>query len=290
MGIVSSMRKCKKQGTYGATVHNNDTKTVISTANTSSSMSSEKARCSVLNREPRNSSLFRYHYYLPSKQQIYSTTTNEIRGHRDFSLFSRPFYLPFNGKNHIAYYHSNPYVAQANNHKDDQASSLIYSTNCSRGACTTGTTDHPQLASSSNIIQAHNDEHRKESHRTLVQVEASMKMDKNEQASKTTIDEEFPLVQRSVSTPIDMFLIDISNEHVCSGQPISMNIRHLLLDTLENRHGKSLTPIRLESTPTTTYARENLLNYIPRVCERYPNVTVAPDQITRNTLHLRISS
>ncbi|CAF0997376.1 unnamed protein product [Didymodactylos carnosus] len=99
------------------------------------------------------------------------------------------------------------------------------------------------------------------------------------------------LMKRSASVPIDMFLIDISHEHAMINQPITLNIRHLLLDTIENRRtNSSSSSLLIEPSSITTYAHDNLLNYIPYVCERYPNVTVSPNQPTRNTLHVRVPS
>lgn len=109
-------------------------------------------------------------------------------------------------------------------------------------------------------------------------------VDHHETSFKSNIDDGGRLIKRSTSAPINMFLIDISNEQVLLGQPVSMNIRHLLLDTLENQS----TPISIEPSTFTTYAHENLLDYIPYVCARYPNVTVDAEQITRNTLHVRM--
>lgn len=108
----------------------------------------------------------------------------------------------------------------------------------------------------------------------LAQSYNSQKKDATRTTKVTTIEthNQDHLIKRSASTPIDTFLIDISKEQVLLGQPISMNIRHLLLNSSENH-------------PTT---HENLLDYIPYVCEQYPNVTVDPNQITRNTLYVRM--
>ncbi|CAF2445619.1 unnamed protein product [Rotaria sp. Silwood2] len=287
MGVVSSMCKCKKKrDNHDAIIHNNYTQTV----NELPSISNNKAQCSAMSREPTNSSSFRYHYYVPSNEQIYSTSAKQIRGHSDFPLFSTPFYFPFNGQSNRSYHRSNPYVAQAYSHIDAPASSSIYNMDRSRSILTTSTTDSSHVPSTSDIIQTTGDEHRTESYRTLRHIESSMTTDKNEQSLKENIDDESHLVKRTVSAPIDMFLIDISNEHALVGQPISMNIRHLFLDTLENNHTNSSTPIRIEPASITKYAHENLLNYIPYVCDRYPNATVDSDQLTRNTLHVRMPS
>ncbi|CAF1050068.1 unnamed protein product [Rotaria sp. Silwood1] len=287
MGVVSSMcKRKKKRGNHDAIVHNTYTQTV----NASPSISSDKTQCSAMSREPTNSSSFRYHYYSPPNQQIYSTSAKPIRGHANFPLFSTPFYLPFNGQSNFSYHHSNPYVAQAYSHIDAPTPPSIYNMDRSRSLLTTSTTDPCQITSTSDIIQTTGNEHRKESYRTSKHIESSMTTDKNEESIKENTDDGSHLVKRSVSAPIDMFLIDISKEHALVGQPVSMNIRHLLLDTLENNHKNSSTPIRIEPASITKYAHENLLNYIPYVCERYPNITVDSDQLTHNTLHVRIPS
>jgi hypothetical protein len=287
MGVISSKCKRKKRGANDAIVHKNYLQTAISTANASPSLSSDKTQCSAISREPTNTSSLRYQFYLPSQQQMYSTSTKKIRGHPDFPLFSTPFYLPFNGKNSISYRQSNPYIAQAYNHIDASVPQpSIHNTDRSRATLTTSTTEPPRVTKLSDIIQTTGDEHRTESYRTLTRIESSITTDTNE----PTVNDGSRLVKRSASAPIDMFLIDISNEHVLVGQPVSMNIRHLLLDTLENHHTNSSAAIRIEPTSITTYAHENLLSYVPYVCERYANVTVEPDQLTRNTLHVRVPS
>jgi hypothetical protein len=286
MGVVSSMCKCKKRGNFDAIVHDNYTQT----GNTSPSISSEKTQCSAMSREPTNNSSLRYNYYSPSQQQMYSTSTKQIRGHPDFPLFSTPFYLPFNGKSNTSYHHSNPYIAQAYNHMATAISPSIHNTHHSRATLDASTTDPCRVPSVSDVVQTTGDEHPTESYRTITRVESSVTTDTNELSHKQNVNDESRLVKRSASAPIDMFLIDISNEHVLLGQPVSMNIRHLILDTLENHHTNSSTPIRIEPASITTYAHENLLNYIPYVCERYPNVTVESDQLTRSTLHVRAPS
>ncbi|CAF1460378.1 unnamed protein product [Rotaria sordida] len=287
MGVVSSMcKRKKKRGNHDAIVHNNYTQTV----DVSPSISSNQTQWSAMSREPTNNSSFRYQFYLPPNQQLYSTSAKQIRGYADFPLFSTPFYLPFNGQSNLSYNRSNPYVAQAYSHIDAPTLPSIYNIGRSRSILTTSTTDPSHVTSTTDVIQTTGNEHRTESYRTLKHVESSMTTDKNEQSFKENIDDESHLVKRSVSAPIDMFLIDISKEHARIGQPVSMNIRHLLLDTLENNHRNSSTPIRIEPTSITKYAHENLLNYIPYVCERYPNVTVDSNQLTRNTLHVRIPS
>jgi hypothetical protein len=293
MGALSSKCKRKKRDIDDAIVQKNYIQTAFSTANASPSISSDKTQCSAMSREPTNSSSMRYHFYMPSQQQLYSTPTKQIRGHPDFPLFSTPFYLPFNGKSSISYRHSNPYIAQAYNHIDapvPRPPPLIHNADCSRATLTTSTTDPPRVTSVADMVQTTGDEHQTESYRTVTRIESSITTDINDQPSEQNIGDGSRLVKRSASAPIDMFLIDISNEHVLIGQPVSMNIRHLLLDTLENHHTNSSIPIRIEPAAITTYAHENLLSYIPYVCERYPNVTVESDQLTRNTLHVRVPS
>jgi hypothetical protein len=285
MGLVSSICKRKTQDYDDTIVHNSYTQTVVSTANTSPSMSSEKTQCSAISREPTNNSSFRYNYYFPSQQQIYSTSNKPLRGHPDFPLFSTSFYLPSNSNDNITYRHSNPYIAQAYSHMIAPVSPLIHNTDHSRTTRTTSTSDPSRITTVSDIVQTTGNEYR-----TLTRVDSSITTDTNEPTSKESLDDEARLIKRSISAPIDMFLIDISKEHVLIGQPVSMNIRHLLLDTLENRQANLSTPIRIEPAAITTYAHENLLTYIPYVCERYPNVTVDSDQVTRNTLHVRVPS
>jgi hypothetical protein len=277
------MCKRKKRDYNDAIVHNNYTQTAISTANTSPSLSCEKTLCSAMSREPTNNLSFRSHYYFPSQQQNYST--KQIRGHPDFPLFSTPFYIPYNSKGNISYRRSNPYIAQAYNHIVTPIPPSIHNTDHLRTTLTTSTPDLPRITTVSDIVQTTGNEHR-----TLTRVDSVITTDTNEESSKQIIDDGARLIKRSASAPIDMFLIDISNEHVLLGQPVSMNIRHLLLDTLENHQTNLSTPIRIEPTTMTTYAHENLLSYIPYVCERYPNITVESDQLTRNTLHVRVPS
>ncbi len=287
MGVVASMCQEKKRGNNDAIVHNNYTQT----ANVSPTLSSDKTQWSAISREPTNSSSFRYHYYLPSQQQWYSTSTKLKQGYPDLPLFPTPFCLPFNGKNNISYGRSNPYVAHAYSHIDRPIPPPIHNTDSSsRATLTTSTTDPSSLTSISDIVQTTDDEHQIGPYQTVTRVEALVTTDTNEQSFKQNIDDGSRLIKRSASAPIDMFLIDISNEHVLIDQPVSMNIRHLLLDTLENHHTNASTPIRIQPASTTTYAHENLLNYIPYVCERYPNLTVESDRLTRNTLHVRVPS
>ncbi len=286
MGLVSSMCKRKNRGYNDAIVHNNYTQTT----NTSPSIANEKTQCSAMSREPANSSTLPYQYYLPVQKQMYSTSTKQMRGHPDFPLFSTPFYLTYNNKNNMSYHRSNPYIAQAYSHIVAPVPPPIHNTDHSRTTLTTSTPDSSRVPTVSDIVQTTGNENRTEPYRTLTRVESSITTDTNEQPSKQNIDDEARLIKRSASVPIDMFLIDISNEHILVGQPVSMNIRHLLLDTLENHHSDSSIPIRIEPATITTYAHENLLNYIPYVCERYPNVTIESDQLTRNTLHVRVPS
>ena len=217
------------------------------------SLASEQTLCSAISREPMKNATMRYHYYLPQEEQIYSSSMNSIRGDPDLPLFSTPFFIPFNGKTSLPQHRSHPYIAQAYNSLDRRSS------------------ERPSTPS------------RVSSQSNLTRIEASVSTENDHDGSR--------LVKRTASAPIDMFLIDISNEHVLCGQSVAMNIRHLLLDTLENHQNQSpSSPIRIEPSTTTTYAHENLLNYIPYVCERYPNVTVTENQMTKNTLHVRAPS
>lgn len=278
MGVIASMCKPKTRDKHDVIVQTNYTQTI----NASPSLSSDDTQCSAISREPLNSSSFGYHYYLPSHQQKHVDL--------DIPIFSTPFFLPRNGQKDNSHRHSNPYIAQAYNNFDIPASPLMFHTDRSRATLTTSIIDSSPVTSTSDIVQTTGDEDRLESNHKFKRIESSMTTDKREQYIKETIDDGAHLVKRSVSAPIDMFLIDISNENVVVGQPISMNIRHLLLDTLENHHTHSSEPICIEPTSITTYAHENLLNYIPYVCEKYPNTIVDADKITRNTLHFRIPS
>ncbi|CAF2445656.1 unnamed protein product [Rotaria sp. Silwood2] len=145
-------------------------------------------------------------------------------------------------------------------------------------------TDPPRRSSVSNIIHNTSDHE----HRTFIRVQSSWAINKNDQSFKQNIADESHLVERSTSKPIDMFLVDISNEQVRMGQPVSMNIRHLLLKSPDDSYTQALTPVCAKKSPNTTYVHENLLNYIPNVCERYPNLTVDSNQPTHNTLHANL--
>ena len=270
MGLVSSMCKQKKRHYHETIVHNSYTQT----ANHSPSISSEKTHCSAMSRVPTHNSSFRHHYYFPSEQPVYSTSSKQRRGYPDFPLFSTPFC--------ISPRHSNPFIAQAYSHVPAPVSPSIHSTDQS---WTTSTPDPSRAPTVSDVVQTTGDESR-----SVRRVESFVTTDGNETSPKIDLDDGARLIKRSASTPIDMFLIDISNEHVLVGQPVSMNIRHLLLDSLENHQSNASTPIRIDPANVTTYAHENLLAYIPYVCERYPNVTIESDQRTRNTLHLRVPS
>ncbi|CAF1112411.1 unnamed protein product [Rotaria sordida] len=145
-------------------------------------------------------------------------------------------------------------------------------------------TDPPRRSLVSNIIHNTSDHE----HRTLIRVQSSLTINENEQSYQKNLTNESHLVKHSASNPIDTFLIDISNEKVRMGQPVTMNIRHLLLNTPKDIHTKSLTSVCTKISPKTTYVHENFLNYIPNVCERYPNLTVDPNQSTRSTLHAHL--
>ncbi|CAF1573554.1 unnamed protein product [Adineta ricciae] len=83
-------------------------------------------------------------------------------------------------------------------------------------------------------------------------------------------------VRRSASMPVNTFVIDISKRQVRVGQPVSMNIRHVVFDVSE------------DSSPTTdpTCTKNNLLESIPRICDKYPNLLSSnPRQAIRKTLH-----
>jgi len=166
MGLVSSMCKRKKRGYNDAIVHNNYTQTVISTANTSSNISSEKTQCSAMTREPTNNSSFRYHYYLPAQQPIYSTSTKQVQRYPDFPLFSKPFYLPYNNKSNISYRRSNPYLTQAYSHIVPPVSPSIHNKDHPRTTLATSTSDPSRITTVSDIVQTTGDENWPEPYRT----------------------------------------------------------------------------------------------------------------------------
>ena len=257
MGLVLSMCKQKKRNCNHDKVSKTPAETKMSTITKPAISSPEVTQCSVITREPIKTYGFPYPCYIPYHQQM-----------PDFSRVSAPVCMPFNQTYAINdKYSSNPYVAQAYNCRESVIVPSTLSTVQSR-----------ETSISDNTSTEHNDDYR-----TITHV-------KSERLFETNRDDQTRLIKKSVSTPIDMFLIDISNEHVLVGQPVSMNIRHLLLDTFQNHYASSSTPISIEPSSVTTYAHENLLNYIPHVCERYPNLTIQSDQQTRNTLHIRLPS
>ncbi|CAF1192766.1 unnamed protein product [Rotaria magnacalcarata] len=127
--------------------------------------------------------------------------------------------------------------------------------------------------SSSSIIE--NVSHHE--HRAFTRVQSSLAIHDNEYSYKEA--------ERSTSIPVDLFLIDISNEKISIDESISMNIRHLLMNMPDNSDAQPLLSIHTETSSKATRIHENLLDYVPNVCERYPNITVGPDQTTHNTLH-----
>ncbi|CAF0952543.1 unnamed protein product [Rotaria sp. Silwood1] len=192
----------------------------------------------------------------------YCHNHHHMQRHSISPLHSTVFDKFSSRKNNITSYHSNPYEAEAFDR-------------------ITIRTDPLRRASVSNII--HNTSNHE--HRMLTRVQSSWTINKSEQLYEHNIADELYPAECSTSKPIDMFLIDISNEKVRVGEPISMNIRHLIFNTPEDIHTESLTPVYTKISPKTTHTHENLLNYIPDVCERYPNLTVDSNQPTRNTLH-----
>ncbi|CAF3389129.1 unnamed protein product [Rotaria socialis] len=117
-------------------------------------------------------------------------------------------------------------------------------------------------------------------HRTFTRVQSSLTINGNEHS--------YQEVERSTSIPADLFLIDISNEKVCIGESISMNIRHLFMNMPADSDAQPLVPVHTETSSKATHIHENLLDYIPNVCERYQNITLGPDQTTHNTLHVSL--
>ena len=255
MGLIASKCKRKQRGAVDPIIDGpyNQTSAPKGRPSTRTTSSSDHTRWSAISREPQRKSSLHNDYDFSAQQHLYATPLRRMRGQPDFPLFSTPFYLPpFDGTDYILHRRSNPYMAQASN----------------RSAVNDSYRFKP-------------DAQVPELHRNIIRVESPLAKEPTDGPR---------LVKRSVSTPIDMFLIDISNEHVALGQPVSMNIRHLLLNTTDEQCTNSASPSRVEPSSTTTYARENLLNYIPYVCERFPNTTVQSDQVTRNTLHVRMPS
>ncbi|CAF0841736.1 unnamed protein product [Adineta steineri] len=124
-------------------------------------------------------------------------------------------------------------------------------------------------------------DHRIESYQTSTCAQSSATINMDEQSYKQNMNDKSSRIERSASIPIDMFLIDISNEQIRVGQPVSINIRHLLMDVPKNNHTNS-------SYSTNTNIYNNILNYVPDVCEKYQNLTINNNQSTRNTLHVRL--
>jgi hypothetical protein len=196
-------------------------------------------------------SSYRCHHYLPLQQHMQRRSMSHHR--------SIVFNKPSSGNNSLPSRCSNRLTAQASTRT------------------TTDRTNPPRVTSASNIVQ-HTSRHE---HRTLP-------IHTKEQSNKQNFGYSLRLRERSTSIPIDMFLIDISSKNVPVGQPVSMHIRHLLLEAPDNSHANSSVPVGGKPTSTTTDVYENLLNHIPDVCDKFPNLTVDSDQPTRSTLHARL--
>jgi hypothetical protein len=256
MGAVSSL--CKRKNPVKI-IRDNYTQTEIPTANTFHS----KAQHLFIRRKSINSSSNSYrHYSLPPGER-YSKSTKHIHSH---SIVSTPSNIPLRDRNNISYHRPRPYVSQSFHSVSSSVRDPFYSQAAAR------TCDH-LVPSSLNTTQDVYPDYRK-----LTRIGSSMTMDKPAKLRKQN-DRSHLLKHPASTPPIDMFIIDLSNEHVLINQPVSMNIRHSRLNTLENHQTHS----------TISDTHEKLLNYIPYVCEKYPNPTVDFNQPTRNTLHVRVS-
>jgi hypothetical protein len=294
MGLVPSICKCKKRVRTDSSGHDTYTQRSILKRDTSISRECEQTQCSAISREPIKNSTVRYHYYLPQEKQIYTTSMKSIRGDPDLPLFSTPFYIPFNGKNDCSSSHcSDSHVARAYSHKPV---SISPSTDHAVRECTKShmnTGDSTSIVPVVSKLQTVRDAQTNNVSQSVTHANTLVSVDEHHSFLKSSLDNGAHIDEHSDSVPIDVFLIDISNEHVLIGQSISMNIRHLLLDTLEQQKNNPLSASALSkatiaSIPTDVH--ENLLDYIPHVCEQYANVTVESDQLTRHALHIHVPS
>lgn len=80
-----------------------------------------------------------------------------------------------------------------------------------------------------------------------------------------------PHVEAHQPSPANVFLIDISNKQVRVGQPVSIHIRHLVMDPSD------YLPAQASAT--------DALECIADACDSYPNPTTDVDQTTRKTIH-----
>jgi hypothetical protein len=246
----------KRRGKIIRIIHDNYTQTETPISNTIPSRQCTKTRYSSISHDLRNRSS---NHYVPSQRQLYSTSNRH-------SAISNTINIPLNGRRNLSYHRSNPSVVRQPSRSQVPINASV-------------TNPHRVSSTSKIVYNTFDHEHRAESYQTLTHVKSSLSINTEEQSNT---------LKRSASIPIDMFLIDVSNEYVRVGQPVSMNIRHLLLDTPEHNHTNSLGPAHTgrASTTTTTNVHEDLFNYIPYMCEKYPNSTVSGDQRTHNTLHV----
>ena len=259
MGAVTSSCKRKKRSEIIRIIRDNYTQTEIPTANTFNN----KVQHSFIKREFTNSASNCYHQYSSLPRERYSKSTKHM--HQQSVCSTPP---------NISYRRPKSYVAQPFHCKPTPVSSSVPDPRYSQAAMRMSRTDLHRGSSASDIIHDTSEyQHQAKSYRKLTRVVLSKTMDNNEEFL-TKQNDRSHVLQHSASTPIDMFLIDLSNEHVLINQPVSMNIRHLRSKTLEN----------LQTHSTVVNTQENLLNYIPSVCEKYPN----PTQPMRNTLYVRV--
>ena len=283
MGLISSM--CKRRHEQDKDKHsiidNDYIPTGILKKEPSTNFGSNATICSVISREPNKNLSINYH------QELYSRPTRIIRSDPDLPLFSTPFFIPFQNKPPL----SSPYIA----HAYSSSPSIIPENKIRHGEIIRTrfdkeTSHFPEVTLKSATVQTIEKEKRDSACQTTDSFNRSLTDNSKSISSKSSPKDGSRLVKRTTSAPIDMFLVDISSEHVMIDQPIALNIRHVLLDTVENHQNQGQNPIRIEPATATTYAYENLINYIPYVCERYPTVTIPSNQSTRNTLHMRVPS
>ena len=209
MGAVSSLCKRKKRSEIIRIIRDNYTQTEIPTKNTFTS----KTQHSFIKRKPTNSASHCYHHYSSLPRERYSKSTKHIHQH---SVCSTP--------SSISYRRPKPYVTQPFHCKPTSVSSPVHDPRHSQVAMRTSL--HRGSSASDIIHDTSKYQHPAKSYRKLTRVELSKTMDDNEELL-TKQNDRSHILKHSASTPIDMFLIDLSNEHVLINQPVSMNIRHI---------------------------------------------------------------
>lgn len=245
--------------------------------------------CSVISREPTPRKLTNYNFYSPEEQQVYRKSITSFRGTPDFPLFSTPFFVPYNGVKSS----KNPYIAFGYNSSSSVATTT--STNNDDTGRSQENVNPPALVQQeisfkSTTVQTVELEKRDNSSQTILENENVLRRNAPSLTSHVIKEDQQNAMKRTTSAPIDMFLVDISHEYVAIDHPVTLNIRHLFLDNIENQQNSLSKPILIEPSTTTTYANESLIDYIPRVCDRYPHSTISPSQPTKTSMHLRVPS